>query len=314
MPPQPPHLILAGPTRTASTSLFRYLADHPQTAAASVKETRFFLRSDPHLERLHTYDEAIADRAQRLAAYDKFFVNASPDQVRIDASPDYVFDAIAAERIARDIPESRVVIVRRDPIDRLISWHRFGKQRGLLAADLSLEDYVQQMRDAGPIDPNHLAKTPQALRALYQSRLDDYLPAWQERFAVADQFDPSDQPERLLILDYDQIAADPRAIMHTLAHFAGLDPAFYDDYQFETINASYTPRHPWAVKLLRKTARTLRPLIHDKPWLHAPLRKLRRGADAKLVRREHEATDADSDGLSPEMQEWLEAFYAGRSA
>ena len=41
-----PFLVMVGTYRSGTTSLFRYLSDHPQVAPSSLKETGYFLPVD----------------------------------------------------------------------------------------------------------------------------------------------------------------------------------------------------------------------------------------------------------------------------
>ena len=40
------YIIIGGTTKAATTSLYFYLADHPNVCASNIKETRFFLDAD----------------------------------------------------------------------------------------------------------------------------------------------------------------------------------------------------------------------------------------------------------------------------
>jgi hypothetical protein len=111
-----PDVVIIGAMKSATTSLFRWLDEQPETFMAHPKETRFF--SDLWSNGLDWY----------LAK----FAGARPDQVLGEASQSYTspeFAADAARRMAEIVPEARLIYVIRQPIDRLRSHYRWEAQR-----------------------------------------------------------------------------------------------------------------------------------------------------------------------------------------
>ncbi len=283
------HLILIGPTRAASTALFDYLAAHPRVVRSTVKEARFFLRDDPHLPRIARHEDGVA-------GYATFFPDAG-DRVWLEATPDYLYDPEAAERIDAALPGARVVFVRRDPVARLISWHRYAKQRGLLPGDTTADGYVQTMR-AIEAAGGWARDTPQALRALGQGRYDAYLQAWRAAFGA-----------RLIELDFDEVRKGPARVIERLCEAAGLDVDFYEGYAFETVNASFTPARPGVTRMVRRVARALKPYVHDRPWARRPLRVMRRAIERRAGPRGNGSAPRGADVMSAETAAFLEQYY-----
>ncbi len=91
--------------RSGSTSLFRYLADHPQVFMAPGKELRYFDRR---------FDRGID-------WYRAAFADAPADAVVGEASPDYLHAPGAVERMAAAVPGVRAVAVLRHPVQRAYS-------------------------------------------------------------------------------------------------------------------------------------------------------------------------------------------------
>ena len=165
------HLILAGVTRAATTSLFTYLADHPGVCRSSIKETRFFLDHD-ELKRLYRYEDG-------PALYDRFFPDCPPDAVRLEATPDYLYRPAVAQRIADTLPNAHLVIILREPISRLTSWRRYAIQNGLLDADMTLTEYVRVQFEAEGHGPGHSHSTCDRSG---EGRYSTYLDPWIEAF------------------------------------------------------------------------------------------------------------------------------------
>ncbi len=295
--PAIPHLILAGVTRAATTALFDWLAVHPQVCRASIKETRFFLDPAHGLRRLHDYRAG-------LAAYERFFTAARPGQVRLDATPDYLFDAGAAARIAGALPEARVVVILREPISRLISWYRFARQNGELPAGMSLDGFVEaQLEATGPVESR-----PQPMRAVAQGRYSAYLPAWIEAFG-----------DRLLVLNHAAVGQDPVWVMRRVCALAGLDASRYEGFDFGVVNAATDAARPGARRALRGLVWKLKPWVHDRPALRRPLRWIRRRVEPWTTGSATAATaprraDTTPPTMSEAIRRRVEAYYRDEPA
>lgn len=288
------HLIIAGVTRAASTSLFGYLADHPRIRRATIKETRFFLGDDPHLPRLASHDQGIEQYAQ-------FFPNCPEDAVRLEATPDYLYDADVAERIAAALPRPRVVVLVREPVARLISWYRFAQQNGRLDAAMSFDAYVRQQRD---LDADDRAATPQPMRALAQGRYADYLPPWLERFGGDD----------LLVLSQGELKRDAAGVLKRICALAGVDGSFYDTYTFRATNQSRAVRNPTVERAYRRLIWSLKPWVHDRPALRAPLRVARRTVQPVLHRLNRRRGDDGEVRMADATRAFLDGYYAQQPA
>lgn len=113
-----------GASRSGTTSLFRALSDHPQVLRPAVNKGvryfdlnygrpwRWYLGHFP----LRTTAEARGTRTGRALTF--------------EASGYYLFHPFAAERIARHLPQVRVVAMVRDPVDRAYSGWKHESARG----------------------------------------------------------------------------------------------------------------------------------------------------------------------------------------
>jgi len=212
-------LIIGGAPRSGTTSLFQYLAAHPEVCESSIKETRFFLERNYPLPSVTRFDGG------NLEEYGRFFARClrDPAKVLLEASPDYLYSRVAL-RIGELMPRARIVFVLRDPADRVISWYLYARHRGLLGKDVTLEAYVRMQLD-NPVNE----KTPLHMRAIEQGRYWTYLPAFRSVFG-----------DRCLEVSFDRMVADTATVVGTIAEHAGLDPEFYKGFSFQKHNASTT--------------------------------------------------------------------------
>jgi hypothetical protein len=116
----PPDVVLAGVARAGTTSLYHYFSLHPQLVVSPIKEVNFL--SYPGAA-------AAADRTPWLhfpvttaAQYDRLFVR-QPGSLAVDFSASCFHSPVAIERIRRYVPEARLAVLLRDPVQRAWSAH-----------------------------------------------------------------------------------------------------------------------------------------------------------------------------------------------
>lgn len=208
-------LIIGGMPKAGTTSVFNWLAAHPTFAPSKIKETRFFLDARYPLPSGDRFD------GKNLTAYARFFPPADEQQILLESSPDYLYCQTPL-KLAKLMPNARIVFFVRDPVERVVSWYKFGAQLGYFDGSLSFADFVNAQ--AG--QPVH-DTTPIYMRALDQNRLNKYLPAFQHAFG-----------DRCLVLDFKDIKDNPRGTASRLCAFAGVAPDFFDEFTFEAKNVS----------------------------------------------------------------------------
>ena len=114
-----PNLFVAGVPKAGTTSLFHYLALHPDVFPSSRKEPGFF----------HPFK--IKDMDKNLEAYKKFFAGYSAQRYVMEATPGYFYGGKeSADAINNFSPESKIIIVLRNPVQRLFSFYKYKKSLG----------------------------------------------------------------------------------------------------------------------------------------------------------------------------------------
>jgi hypothetical protein len=111
-----PNLFLVGAAKAGTTSLYRELAQHPAIYMSPMKEPHFFSRIHPVPDRKAFFPH-LTDEDEYLA----LFEGATTEELLGEASTSYLWDRHAAARIKRAVPEARILIMLRDPVDRAYS-------------------------------------------------------------------------------------------------------------------------------------------------------------------------------------------------
>ena len=114
-----PTFFLIGAPRSGTTSLYRWMRQHPGVFLPIEKEPNFFAIADNPEASEALKARSITDRRRYEALYDA----AAPGQARGDASPEYLRSPQAARAIAATVPEARLLAVLRDPVER--AWSDF---------------------------------------------------------------------------------------------------------------------------------------------------------------------------------------------
>jgi hypothetical protein len=114
-----PDFIITGIQKGGTTSLFKYLAQHPNIGTSFVKEVQFFNRS---YHRGESYF-----RANYPTGLKKVF---NPSIIYGEASPDYMDNPVVPKRIKEYLPNIKLVFLLRNPIDRAYSQYKMIQELG----------------------------------------------------------------------------------------------------------------------------------------------------------------------------------------
>ncbi len=110
-----PSFFVIGPPRTGTTWLYEILRDRTLLPAPT-KETRFF---DKHFHR-------------GIDWYRAHYPHTAADRHVGEIAPTYFASIEASERIARILPQAKVVCVFRHPVERVMSLYKLKRAYGLI--------------------------------------------------------------------------------------------------------------------------------------------------------------------------------------
>lgn len=105
-----PNFLIVGAARSGTTSMYYYLKEHPNIFMSPVKEINYFSINYSHYS---------------IGYYENFFNKAIFENAIGEASPSYLWTEKTPERIKKHIPDCKIIIILRDPIDRFFSDHRY---------------------------------------------------------------------------------------------------------------------------------------------------------------------------------------------
>lgn len=211
---EPPTYSIIGAKRAGTSSLNEYIVRHPQAMHGFVEKGCRYYDVNYHRGRRwferHLPPRGLVDALERTSGARPIFG---------ESSPYYSFHGLAPARMARDLPDLRLIFLLRDPVQRAWSHHHYEVARGF--ESLSFEDALRSEKDRlSDSDPGRRAFAHQhysyASRGLYGhalTRLLAYFP-----------------PESILVMDSEQLFERPRASMHVVFRHLGLAPVGLDRY------------------------------------------------------------------------------------
>jgi len=133
-----PQFIILGVQKGGTNSLYHYLCQHPQIVAATKKEIHFF--SLNYAQGLDWYKSQFSPEADG-----KYLLTG-------EGSPYYLFHPLVPQRLYESFPETRLIVLLRNPVDRAISHYYWQVKLGY--ESLSLEDaiHTEPQRLAGELE------------------------------------------------------------------------------------------------------------------------------------------------------------------
>jgi hypothetical protein len=209
-----PDFIVGGAPRAGTSWLSTLLDRHPSIymAKPAKPEPKFFL-----VDALY---------AKGLEYYSRTWFHGVGDDVRAgEKSTDYLESAAAAGRIARDLPDVRLVFVLREPVARAYSNYLWTKMNGLEHEDFRTALLLEETRERELPERLRFARPYSYYsRGLYADMLQPYF----DRFPR----------EHILVLRFEDISEAPVAVAERLHRFIGVEQRPADAEQLGVINAS----------------------------------------------------------------------------
>ncbi len=205
-----PTFIGIGTPKSGTTWLFRCLAEHPEVFITPVKETAFFASSfDP----------------EALDTYHRYFEGGQEAIAVGEISVDYFDSEPTPARIAQVLPDVKLVVVFRNPIDQVYShyWHlarqnfHSWEEDQRLSFEAALDKYSVRL-----IEPASYAK---------------YLKSWLRYF----------NRDQIHVIFYEEICQQPQTVLQRLFEFLGVDPTFLPsalDRQDVSVRKGVSPKSP----------------------------------------------------------------------
>jgi hypothetical protein len=221
-PPKPLDFAIIGAQKSGTTSMFKYLVKHPRIHMPAEKEVPFFSRDDLYQAGWPRFVET-------------YFHAADPQRLWGTASPQYMADPRVPERMHAANPQTRLIALLRNPIDRAYSHFTMSLRR-----NMEQRDFAQAVEEL--LQPQQLAECRQAIPPDYaegysQARheVSRYYLVWSEYGRALQRFLDYFPNQQLLVLYMEDMQRDPQAAIDAVLRFLGLAT----DYQPANLGKVY---------------------------------------------------------------------------
>jgi hypothetical protein len=209
-----PDFIVIGLQKSGTSSLFFYLAQHPQLVGSCIKEVHFF---DGGIK------PGIDNFAKGEAWYRAHFPlrkDLSATQKTFEASPFYLFNPLAPSRIANLLPNVKIIALLRNPVDRAISQYFQEKRRKREPLEITEaleqeETRLKQVIERGDYNSATFIYHSYKSRGLYKQQIERYF-----------KYFPRQQ---LLLIKSEDLFKDTNNILRQVFEFIGVASDFAID-------------------------------------------------------------------------------------
>jgi hypothetical protein len=239
----PPFAIFVGPTKSGTTWIHAYLEARGDVAMPTqMKETFFF--------------DKVYDRG--FEWYSDLFPEPDDKRLRVEVAPSLFHKPEACARVAKHVPNAKIICTIRDPFDRAVSHFFHYRKRGAPAVTLGeMAETYGDVVDAG----------------LY----DSHTSRWQVAFGA----------DNVHLMSYQQLRDDPNGFCRRLCAILDLPYKPPEPSLIHTkVNVAKVPRNLVAARIVQSVSTSLRRNGAHKvvnALKRFPIKRWLYSGDAKLV-------------------------------
>lgn len=236
-----PGFLIVGAQKAGTSSLYSWLVEHPDVFPARAKELHFF------------------DHASEPLKVNEYWVNF-PSRTRLavagwrrrrrvvtgEATPIYLFDPRVPKMVKRHLPDVKIIILLRDPVERAIShyWMEFNRGSELLSLEEALNAEQDRLRpELQRLENGHppgraFRVSSYVARGQYAGQLERWLSEFQR--------------DQVLILDFDHLTRVPSKTYDLALRFIGVAPTIATAPKFDAVRVGIKkPTSPDTLEWLR---------------------------------------------------------------
>ena len=214
-----PNLIIIGVHKAGTTSLYKYLGDHPDVFASLKKELHYFT---PLMN---------GNKLQPLTEYTDHFKKSTKVLIRLEASPSYLYgQEEIIKNISSIVDEVKFILMLRDPVERFLSFYKQMISSMRIDKNESLNVFFQ--KSLNEFHGEKLKTGTPYNRSIREGVYIDYIRPWL-----------SLGREKIYIGFFDKIKENPYQLLSNICYWLRIDNDFYQNYTFMVENKSLQPKN-----------------------------------------------------------------------
>ena len=235
-----PNFMIVGAPKAATTSLYQYLCQHPDIFMSTPKEVNYFSHEEISSQNLFYTDFKV----RSVREYESLFADANGFTAVGEASVSYLFYPETPAKIKALLPDVKIIILLRNPMERGFSHYLMDYRLGL--CPLSYEDIVFNTSNH-PLQKLYYQQYVEL--GLYSSQLERYFSCFPR--------------ENIRIYLQEDLLNEPELVLRELFGFLNVSDEFNTDLS-QSHNAFSMPKNYFWHKLysntrLRKTLSSMTP-------------------------------------------------------
>jgi Sulfotransferase domain len=274
-----PNLLVVGVPKAGTGSLFAYLSQHPDICPGDEKEIGYFNHFNPLRHR---------GPVPPLETYRRHFVGWRDERYAFEATPTYSYGGRPVIEAIRDtLLRPRVVLILRNPVDRLWSAYTFQRELGNASGFASFEDYLaacrRRRRDGTDLVPGD------HLHGLYIGYYADYVPLWLQAFG-----------DDMRVIFTEHLVGDPVRVVGGLFEWLGIDAGVATTMDLAARNRTNHPRSVLAARLAYSVKRSTERRGRIPARVREPVRRLYQRANS----------GKPPEGMTPGLRREIDELYA----
>lgn len=269
----PVDFIVVGAQKSATTSLFKYLSEHPNIYMPPEKEINFFSDNAKFSQGVKWY-------------FREYFNSADLSLICGEASPNYMCYDYVPKRIHRIFPEIKLIAILRNPIERAYSHYRMAVRKKI--EDRPFDVCIRHLIERGNVSDDFRNEEIEFITfGEYGRILSKYL-----------EFFPKN---KLFLIFMENLVNEPVKYMRDIFNFLGVSTEFYSNIFGKKFHPGGEKRFSFLEKLL------------NLKWVKQPLRillppQLRRNLGYRLI-TQYTVRPTEDLGLSHQSQRILLEYY-----
>jgi len=274
-----PNFLIVGAAKAGTTSLYHYLKQHPQIFMSALKEPKFFALEGKKLNFNGPSQHINTDSVNNLKDYRALFADVTTEKSIGEASPLYLYDNQAAKQIHSRLPEAKLIVILRDPVERAFSSF----------AHLVREGYETLSFEEGLAEENKRIQENWAPLWYYQDKGFYYeqLKRYYKLFAAS----------QIKVYLFEELCNDPMGLLRSIYNFLGVDADFVPD--LTKCNVSGVPK-----------SKAFQALLTQKNPIKSAAKALLPGSLRRSLYRELKTRNlGEKPVLSVETRHQLQALY-----
>jgi len=239
-PKTPPEFIIIGAAKSGTTAFFDALCHHPDVYGSPVKEPHFFsqfqIENFSENFRLNNVFDAEEYFSQTeltqqfqlfvsdLDQYTRLFEPATAHSIRGEASTSYLFSSEAPRRILEHNPQTKIIAILRNPVERAFSHYIMALKYGY-----TTDDFISAIRKDQEIADKGWGKSQLYLElGHYDEQVERYY-----------HYFPREQ---IHLIQHEIWKSEPDMVFREVLQFLNLDPK--NEIPQLIQNAGEVPRYP----------------------------------------------------------------------